>query len=107
MVARLERATLHVAWRKPRGLPDRRRGAEEDALLAAEHLAFVLRERGHVDVAHAGLYAAHHLGEDRVLHLAAALDQADLLRTLDRLEAIDEFGRIPDGCTGQAFLEPH
>ena len=66
-----------------------------------------MRERGHVDVAHAGLDGAHHLGEDRVLHLAAALDQADLLRALDRLEVVDKFGRIHEGRARQAFLESH
>ena len=53
-------------------------------------------ERGDVDVAHAGFDVARDLGEDRVLHLAAALDQADLFRALDRLQAVDEFGRVDE-----------
>src|SRR5262249_47344727 len=91
---------------EPGGLPDRRRGAEEDALLAAAQLTFVLGERGHLDVTHARLDRAEHGRKDRVLHLAAAPDQADLLLTLDRLEAIDEVGGVDDARSGQALLEP-
>src|SRR5947207_2891823 len=72
MVAGFERAALHMTRRKSRGLADRRRGAEEDALLAAEHLTLVLRERGHIDIAHPGFDRFCDLGEDRVLHLRAA-----------------------------------
>src|SRR5262249_16718893 len=96
-----------MARREAGRLADRRRGAEKDALLAAKKLAFLLSERGRVDVAHAGLDGAHNIGKERVLHLAAALDQADLLRALDRLEAVDELGRIHERRARQALLEPH
>src|SRR5205823_10489506 len=45
VVAGLERAALHVARRKRRTLADRRGVAEENALLAAQYLAFMLRQR--------------------------------------------------------------
>ena len=96
MVAGFERAALEVARRERRLLADRRGVAEEDALLAAEHPAGVLGERGHVVVGHAGLDCRSDLREDRILHLAAALDQADLLLALDRLEAVDELGRVDE-----------
>src|SRR5262249_60171061 len=105
-VAGFERAALHMARREPRGLADRRRGAEKNALLAAEHLALVLGERGHVDVAHAGFDRFCNLREDLVLHLGAARDQADLLLALDRLEAVDEISRIDERRAREPLLEP-
>src|SRR5207237_8371632 len=103
-VTGLPRASLQVTRRKRRPLADRCGVAEENALLAAEQLAFMLCERRHVDVAHARLDRARDFGEDRVLHFRAALDQADLLVALDRLEAIDEIGRIHERSAGRPAL---
>src|ERR1700722_15283412 len=48
MLARLEGPALQVAVGEARALAERRRGAEKQALLAAEQAALVLRERGDV-----------------------------------------------------------
>src|SRR5207249_3996971 len=76
VVAWLERASLQMTRRERRALADRRRRAEENVLLAAEHLAFMLRQRRHVDVAQPRLDPARDLGEHSILHFGAALDQA-------------------------------
>ncbi len=96
VLAGLQRARLLMAIDKARGLPERRRGAEEEALLAAEDPALVLRERCDLVVGHAGADLLQHASEDLVLHLGALADEVLLLRALDRLEPVDELGRVDE-----------
>src|SRR5262249_59931913 len=75
-------------------LPERRRGAEEESLLAAKPPAFVLHEGGNVVVGHAGADLLQQPLENLVLHRRRLADEISLFLALDCLEAIDEFGRI-------------
>src|SRR5712692_3609256 len=96
-----------MAVDKPRCLAQRRRGAEEESLLAAEEAAFVLRERGDVVVGHAGPDFLQHAGENLVLHLRAFSGEVLLLLALDRLEAVDELGRVDErGLARELALDP-
>src|SRR5262249_46187474 len=94
VLPRLEATGLQMTINEARCLPERGRGAQEESLLAAEEPTLILRERGNVVVAHAGLNLLEHPREYLVLHLRGLADEAPLLLALDRLEAIDEFGRI-------------
>src|SRR5262245_21199243 len=94
MLTGLEATRLQMTIYEARCLPERGRGAQEESLLAAEEPALILRERGDVVVAHAGLNLLQHPREHLVLHLRGLADEVPLLLALDRLEAIDEFGRI-------------
>src|SRR5204863_9340317 len=96
---------LLMAVDEIRALAERRRGAEEKPLLAAEQAAFVLRQRRDLLIAHPRPDRRRDLGEDFVLHLGRAADQCDLLRALDRLETVDEIRRI-DEFGGEALLDP-
>ena len=105
VVAALHDAALVMASAQDRGLAERRRRAAEQALLAAEQFALVLRERGEVAVAHAGLDRGHHLGPLRVLHGGGAADQRDFLGALDRLDAVDEVGGVDEGGARHLLLD--
>ena len=97
MLAGLEGAALLIAVGEARALAERRRGAEKQALLAAEQAALVLGERGDVGVAHARLHPREQAGEDLVLHRRRLADRDDLLRALDRLEAVKRLGHVDEG----------
>ena len=96
MVARRECAALGPA-RHERGTdPDRRRRAKEDALLAAENQRLVLCEGRDVDIAKPRLNEVEHAGKHFVLQIGGFVDQGDLRRALDRLQAVDLLGRIDE-----------
>src|SRR6266568_4554124 len=89
IVAALHDAALVVPAAQDRGLAERRGGAAEQALLAAEKLALVLRQRGDLAVAHAGLHRVDDLGPLRVLHRGGTADERNLPLALDGLDAVD------------------
>ena len=106
MLAGFERAALLMAVDEIGALAERRRAAEEQPLLAAEHPPLVLGERGHLGVAHARANLLEHAGEYLVLHQGGAADQRDLLLALDRLEAVDELGRVDElGAPAEVVLD--
>src|SRR5215467_9725934 len=91
-----------MAVDETRRLPERGRGAEEESLLAAEEPPLVLRQRGHVVVGHAGLNLLEHPRENLVLHPRGLANKVLLLLAFDRLEAVDDFGRIHElGLAGE------
>src|SRR4051812_24808848 len=94
MLAGHERTRLQVPVDEARRLAERRRRSEEQTLLAAEEPTFVLRQRGNVIVAHAGPDLLQYAVENLVLHLRRFPYQRPFLVALDRLEVVDEFGRI-------------
>ncbi len=96
MLAGLELARLVVPVEKARRLPERRGGAEKNSLDAAAHAAFVFGERGDIVAAHAGLDLLQHAREDLILHVRAFADEVLLLVALDRLQAVDDFGRVDE-----------
>src|SRR3984893_4075677 len=102
----LEPTCLQMAVDETRRLPERGRGAQEESLLAAEEPPLVLRQRGHVVVGHAGLNLLEHPRENLVLHLRGLANEILFLLALDRLEAIDEFGRIHEfGLAGELAFD--
>src|SRR5262249_54031838 len=106
VLAGLEATRLQMAIDEARRLPERGRGAEEKSLLAAEEPPLVLRERGNVVVAHAGSDLGEQPLENLVLHLRRLANEVPLLLALDRLEAIDEFGRIHEfGLAGELAFD--
>jgi hypothetical protein len=82
-IALAQRAALHGARHERRAHAHRRGAAQEDALLAAEAQPLLLGQGGHVDIAHPRPDALQHRREDLVLQGGAALDQRNLLGTLD------------------------
>ena len=94
LVAFLDDAVLQMPIAEFRRRAERHRGAEIDAVLAAVALAVLLRDRGDLGVAHAGLHGGESRAHGAVLHQRGALDQLHLLGALDDLDTVDQVGGI-------------